>query len=260
MPKVSIVTPLYNGERHIKTTLDSVARQTLTDFEHLVIDNGSTDHGPEIVRAAAAGDPRIRLLTNPDKPGAGPTRNVGIEAATGDIITFLDADDSWHPDKLAHQVAFMEENNLAFSWTSYSSHDDDGNPLRDIHADRHASYDDLLCKRTAIGCLTAAFDTRFIGKQFMNDLPMRQDFCLWLDILKKAEDEKISVGGLDEVLAYYRVHNGGMTSNKFRAAKMQWRAYREHVKLGRLATTRCFLSYAIRGVTQRLKKIQTQQS
>jgi teichuronic acid biosynthesis glycosyltransferase TuaG len=258
LPKVSIITPLYNGEHHIKTTLDSVAKQRFADFEHLVIDNGSTDRGPEIVRSAATDDPRIRLLANPDKPGAGPTRNAGIEAATGDIIAFLDADDSWHPDKLAHQVAFMEDNNLAFSWTSYSSHDDDGNPLRDIRADRHASYEDLLYKRTAIGCLTAAYDTRLLGKHFMNNLPMRQDFCLWLDILKKAEDEKLAVGGLDQVLAYYRVHSGGMTSNKFRAAKMQWRAYREHVKLGRVATTGCFLSYAVRGVAQRLLKNQSQ--
>ena len=215
MPKVSVITPLYNGEKHIQSTIDSVTNQSLSDLEHIIIDNGSKDRGLEIAQQAAQKDDRIVVLSNPDIPGAGPTRNMGIHAAKGDIIAFLDADDSWRSEKLTQQVSFMEKNNLGFSWTSYEAFDDQGSLLRKIAADRHVSYDDYLHKRTAIGCLTAAYDTRLLGKHYMNDLPMRQDFCLWLDLMKHAESVNVSIGGLDQVLAFllqlqgkFRYQNG----------------------------------------------------
>lgn len=254
MPKVSIITPLFNGANFIQQAIDSVAAQTFGDFEHIIIDNGSSDEGYEIAHSAAEQDARIVLLQNLRAPGAGPTRNMGIERASGDIIAFLDADDSWFPTKLDRQVSFMTTNGIGFSWTSYLSHDDEGVQLREIRADRHATYDDWLFKRTAIGCLTAAYDSRLLGKHYMNTLPMRQDFCLWLDLMKAAESRGVAVGGLDEILARYRVHEGGMTSNKTKAARMQWRAYREHVGLSRLSTLNCFASYAWRGIAQRASR------
>ncbi len=251
MPKVSIITPLFNGEKHIASTIRSVMDQTFTDYEHLIIDNGSTDAGAQIVAREAEKDTRIRLLSNPDIPGAAATRNKGIEASEGDIIAFLDADDRWHPDKLERQVRFMSENKIGFSWTSYVSHDDTGKPLRTIRADRCATYEDWLYKRTAIGCLTAAYDTRLFGKRYMKNISMQEDFCLWLDLLKAAQEDGIGVGGLDEPLAYYRVHKGGMTSNKLRSARMQWQTYREHLGLRRSEAAIVFSSYAMQALKAR---------
>ena len=99
-PSFSVVMPLYNKAAHVRAAIESVLVQTSPAHEILVIDNGSTDGGREIV--AAIGDERIRLLDLPTPgPGGYAGRNLGIHVASGDWIAFLDADDLWQPDHLA---------------------------------------------------------------------------------------------------------------------------------------------------------------
>ena len=100
MPTVSVVIPAYNAEEYIAETLDSVLSQNYSDYEILVIDDGSTDHTGEVL--AHYGD-RIHLF---QKPNGGPAsaRNLGLKHARGRYIAFLDSDDLWHPEKLARQV------------------------------------------------------------------------------------------------------------------------------------------------------------
>lgn len=102
MPAVSIVTPLYNKADYIGETICSVQAQTVTDWEMLVVDNGSTDGGDQIARACP--DPRLRVLTSP-RQGPGAARNEGIRSAQGEWIQFLDADDWLAPDQLERQLA-----------------------------------------------------------------------------------------------------------------------------------------------------------
>jgi len=250
MPKVSIITPLYNGAATIDAAIASVQAQSLGNYEHLVIDNGSDDDSAGRVARAAKDDDRIRLLHNRAVRGAGPTRNVGIAAARGRYIAFLDSDDMWRPRKLERQVGVMEALGLAFSWTSYAVRGQEGEPVRIQAAKTSISHADLLAKRAVIGCLTAIYDAGQLGKLYMNDLPMRQDFCLWLDILRKAEEAGLKTGGIGEVLADYSA--GGMTSSKMKAAGAQWRAYREHAGLSRIRAGTLFASYALRGVGNRM--------
>lgn len=253
MPLVSIITPLFNGADYISDCLRSVAMQTIEDYEHIIIDNQSTDDGVDIVARAAATDSRIRLLRNDKSRGAGPTRNVGIEAANGKYIAFLDCDDQWRPEKLERQISEMDARGLAFSWTSYQVIDAAGAPVRVQHADQAVSYETLLYKRSVIGCLTCIYDASLIGKHYMSVRDLPEDFCLWLDILRTSHREGLQTAGIDACLADYRVHGKGSSANKINAAKMQWRAYRQHVGLGRLQTLHCFFSYATRAVIIRIK-------
>ncbi|KAF1079005.1 glycosyltransferase family 2 protein [Methanogenium sp. MK-MG] len=94
MPKVSVVIPLYNKEPHIARALNSVLSQTVQDFEVIVVDDGSTDGGAEVVRSFD--DQRIRLIQQ-ENQGVSAARNWGIEAAEAELIAFLDADDEWLP-------------------------------------------------------------------------------------------------------------------------------------------------------------------
>ena len=103
---VSVIIPVFNGERHLAKTLQSVLRQTYDQIEVVIVDDGSTDRSCAVAEAAAQADKRIRLLTNPGK-GVAAARNHGIANAAGPLIAPLDADDLWHPAKVARQVERM---------------------------------------------------------------------------------------------------------------------------------------------------------
>lgn len=252
IPLVSIITPLHNSGHTITETMDSVAAQTLMEYEHIIIDNLSTDDGPEQVRARALKDPKIKLLTQNEMAGAGPTRNVGIEAAQGRYIAFLDADDTWHADKLSTQIKHMQDNDLAFSWTSYTvDNGTDGNkPVRQTKPT--ASSRDLLSKKSVIGCLTTVYDTQQLGKVFMSDIKKRQDFVLFVKLLRMIEEKNLKAGGLVQVLANYRLQESSLSSDKSSAAKYQWKALTQECGLSKPEAMLMFVSYAIRGLLDRL--------
>jgi glycosyltransferase involved in cell wall biosynthesis len=104
--KVSVIIPLYNKEPYIGRTLDSVLAQTFTDYEIVVIDDGSTDGSAAVVRGYT--DPRIRLIAQPNA-GQGAARDRGMREAQGEHFVFLDADDEWHPACLARLIALITD-------------------------------------------------------------------------------------------------------------------------------------------------------
>jgi glycosyltransferase involved in cell wall biosynthesis len=116
MPRVSAIIIVFNGETYIAEAIESVLAQQFDDWELLIVDDGSTDRTRDIVRSYVdAHADRIRLLRHHDKGnhGMSATRNVGIAAASGDYVAFLDADDVWVPTKLAEQVRLIESHPAA---------------------------------------------------------------------------------------------------------------------------------------------------
>jgi len=119
MPLISVVIPVFNGEKTIKETIDSVLKQTFTDFELLVINDGSQDLTVEVVEKIQ--DSRIQVYSYPNA-GLAASRNRGIDRSTGEYIAFIDADDMWTPDKLEAQFNALKshpEAAVAYSWTDY---------------------------------------------------------------------------------------------------------------------------------------------
>lgn len=119
MPKISVVIPAYNAELTIKETIQSVQQQTFSDFELIVINDGSTDRTLEILQSIK--EPRLRIFSY-ENGGLPVARNRGISNATGEFIAFLDADDLWTPDKLELQLAALQQHpeaGVAYSWTYY---------------------------------------------------------------------------------------------------------------------------------------------
>jgi glycosyltransferase involved in cell wall biosynthesis len=103
-PLVSVVVPVFGGERYVGEAIDSVAALTYTRVETIVVDDGSPDRSAEIASAR----PGVRVLREPHR-GVAAARNVGIAAARGELIAFMDQDDLWQPSKLALQVALLDE-------------------------------------------------------------------------------------------------------------------------------------------------------
>ena len=116
---VSVVIPAYNAQTTIEETVRSVIKQTHRSLEILIVDDGSTDKTAEIVRHMIEQDSRIRLLQQKNQ-GVAAARNLAISQAKGDLIAVLDADDTWHPEKLARQIERLQQagakTGLVYCW------------------------------------------------------------------------------------------------------------------------------------------------
>lgn len=225
---VSIIMPSYNTEKYISESIESIIAQTYKNWELLIIDDCSEDLTIQIIQKYLKVYPNIFLIQLEKNSGAAVSRNKGIEKANGEYIAFLDSDDLWEENKLEIQINFMKENNCAFSFTEYMEIDEMGNDLGilikvPVKAITYRSY--LLTN--PIGCLTAVYSVKKIGKVYMPLIRKRQDAALWLRILntgKKAYPIK-------ENLAKYRIRKSSISSNKINLIKYQWALYRKIEKL-----------------------------
>jgi hypothetical protein len=227
-PLVSVVTPVWNAAATLAETVASVRAQSLGDWELLLVDDASTDGSLGLARTLAAEDPRIRVLARERNGGAGAARNDAIRAARGRLVAFLDADDRWYPEKLARQTAFMAAFGHAFVFAGYRRVAADGAPLGVVRPPSRVSRDELL-RGNVIGCLTAVYDTGVLGRVEMPDIRRRQDYGLWLRLLRQVA----YAHALPETLADYRVSPASLSGGKLGAARATWALYREVEGLGR---------------------------
>ena len=207
---VSIVTPLYNSEKYIEETILSVLDQTYNNWEMLIIDDCSTDNGPNIVKKYTEQDERIKYLKLEENSGAAVSRNKAIELAEGEYVAFLDSDDLWKKEKLEKQIKFMKENNYAISFTEYEEINENGKKLNILikSPKKPVTYRSYLLTNP-IGCLTGMYSVKKLGKIYMPNLRKRQDTGFWLNILKKDNAYPLS-----ETLALYRINSSSLSFKK----------------------------------------------
>ena len=244
MPLCSIIMPSYKAKSYIARSIQSIQQQTLTDWELIIIDDASHDGTAEYINNEFVKlDARIKLLELEKNSGAAVARNTGIEAAQGRFIAFLDSDDVWIDTKLERQLAFMEEHGHDLTYTAYDKVDEKGEALGYVGVPDKVSYKQLL-KTNVIGCSTAIYDTSAVGKVYMPLIRKRQDFGLWLRVLKKID----YAVGINEPMTVYTVRKGSVSSNKKEASQYTWRIYREVEKLPLLSCIYYFSHYSVRGV------------
>lgn len=150
MPTVSIITPTYNRAGMLKEAIESVLAQTYQDWEHLIVDDGSTDGTMGLVTRYAGQDPRIRYVRrrNGGLPAA---RNTGLLAARGEYVAFLDDDDRFLPKKLERQLSMLRQRpELGFVYAPVWVHYDDRSERMPIIPDRFATTFAELIERSAI--------------------------------------------------------------------------------------------------------------
>ncbi|WP_290146495.1 glycosyltransferase family 2 protein [Paramuribaculum intestinale] len=245
MKKVSIITPAYNAAKYISRTIDSVRNQTYTEWEMIIIDDGSRDNTAEIVANYANKDNRIKLLRQ-NNAGSAAARNNALRNSTGQLVCFLDADDLWDADFLSSQVTFIKERDAALVFASYRRiNAEDDEILKPFIVPDRVNYIGLL-KTCSISCLTAMYDKERVGENYFNEnlRSMRDDFVFWLQILKKIP----YAYGNKAILASYRVFANSTTGNKKKVIKPQFNVYYKVEKLGLIKSIYYLLNWAINGL------------
>jgi glycosyltransferase involved in cell wall biosynthesis len=240
---VSIITPSYNSSKFVSQTIESVLAQTYPHWEMIIVDDVSPDHSNTIIEEYTRKDSRIKLIKLEKNSGPATARNRAIKEATGRYIAFLDADDLWLPEKLEKQLAFLKHNDLAFTYSSYHLIDEEGNDLGTFTTKESISYSGML-KTCSVGCLSAIYDTQKLGRVYMPNILKRQDYGLWLKILKEIHTTQ----GILEPLATYRILKNSVSSNKIKAAQYQWKIYREVENLNLISSSFYFVQYAVNGI------------
>lgn len=212
---VSVITPAWNAASFLGETIHSAIHQTYTDWEMIVVDDGSTDNTAGVVQALVATDNRIKYIHQPNGK-QGKARNTAIAAATGKYLAFLDADDLWHPTKLELQVKAMEAGlgDVVFcdGWWLKDPAQPEAYP---IHTPKGRQDADAFYKKQlrgySIPMLSAMVkkEAVFAVGGFDEDLRVQnaEDYQLWL----RLSDAGYSFFGLQDKLFYYRFHPGQST-------------------------------------------------
>lgn len=220
---VSIITPTHNSLEFLKNTIASIFSQTYANWEMLITDDCSTDGTWEFLQEITKKDNRIKVFRLNENSGPAIARNNSIFHAKGRFIAFLDSDDHWTPDKLEKQLNFMIINDYALSYTEYYLIDETGFKIGVKNTlPEKVDYKKML-ETNYIGCLTAMYDLEKIGRVYMPNIIKRQDYGLWLKILKKIDYAYC----LKESLAHYRVRTSSVSSNKLNLIKYNWKLFRE---------------------------------
>lgn len=248
--KVSIITPIYNSELFIDDTIASVINQTYENWELLLVDDCSTDSSAEKIKKFLLKDDRLKYYRLEKNSGAAVARNFALKNSSGRFVAYLDADDIWEKDKLEKQVKFMLDNQYAFTCTNYYKIKDDGTSLNKIvKIPKRVDYN-LFLRNTIIQTVGVMIDTKKTGKDLliMPLIKRRQDAGTWCQLLKNGYD----CYGVPYALAGYRVVKNSLSSNKFKAIKMNWYWYRNIEKLSFFKASYCFIGYAFNAVKKRI--------
>jgi len=215
MPKVSVIIPVYNAEKFISETIESVVAQTYPDWEIIAVDDGSTDKTPEILKEYAKKLPKkVRVIAQKNS-GVSIARNNAIAVAKGEYIAFLDHDDLWMPEKLEKQVKLLDSNKaLGLVYSDSHQIDGEGNLKGDtifhsVKPFRGNVFNELLCINF-IPCLTAMVRKEVLDKvgPFNPRYKVAEEYDLFLKIA-----ERWPVDFIEQPLAKYRFHAGSFSKN-----------------------------------------------
>ena len=240
-PLVSVIMPVYNGEKYIRQAVESVFSQNVP-LELLVIDDGSTDKTAEVLTPWL---PRrdFHYLKNEKNLGAAGSRNRGVREAHGKYIAFLDADDWWDAGKLSAQLKALARTGDVLCSTGRDLMNPDGTPTgKYIPVKERLTYHELL-KHNSINCSSVLLLREAALLYPMEHDDSHEDYITWLKILKKYGHAT----GINEPYLKYRLSEGGKSRNKAKSARMTYQVYR-YVGYGPLRSACFFVSYALHGI------------
>lgn len=208
MPEITVLMPVYNAEKYLRKSIESILSQSYSDFEFLMIDDGSTDNSVEIINSYD--DNRIRLIRNEQNLGISKTLNKGIELASCDLIARMDADDISLDERLMKQYLYMNKNPaVSLISTNIEKITEDGKTIHIFEANSNFIYFNLT-----FHCYGIYHPTVMYRKQAVQDvgkypLTHSEDFKLWSKLIRK-----YSFYNIPEVLVKYRVSEQSISHSR----------------------------------------------
>jgi glycosyltransferase involved in cell wall biosynthesis len=225
MPKVSVVIPVYNSDKYIEETLDSVLSQTYTDFEVIVVDDGSEDKTPSIVKQYQVKYPEKVKLIQKENGGPASARNMGIKVARGEFIAFNDSDDLWLPSKLEKQLEYFNSDpQVGLVYSKYTSFKGD-KELRTKPEGGHSGW--IFTKLLSKSIIQAS--TMIVKREcldavgtFDESFSLADEYDMSLRIAKKFQCYFV-----DKALTRYRVHDTNASKNNLLFDKENLKIYKK---------------------------------
>ncbi len=219
---VSIITPLYNSEKYIAKTIESVLHQTYQNFEMIIVDDVSSDNSYQIVEEYAKKDPRIKLYKLSKNGGSSKARNEAMRCANGEYVCFLDSDDLYAPTFLEEQVYFMKSKMQLATYSTYQMFSDNGKWM--FKAGKKSTYHSQNYKRN-LSALATIYNRRQLGTIYMReDLLKAEDYIYWFELL---EIVKVIYCN-NKCLAYYRITPNSKSRNKKALIKYMWDVFHKY--------------------------------
>jgi glycosyltransferase involved in cell wall biosynthesis len=258
--------PAFNTSSTVRAAVQSVLDQTYQHLELLVIDDASTDDTPTILNEIANSDSRVKVLSMPSNGGAAEARNLGLRAASGELIAFLDADDLWLPHKLELQVPLFADRTTLIVGSWYDSVTTAGTVTGKIRIAPILSMDDLL-RGIVIGCLTSVFRSSALHGhigfrpkrerangalgQRLRWRPIQEDYLFWVDLMMA--NSGCVLRNVQASTARYTLSIESASSNKCKAAYFHWMILRHDLKLPLGRSILYFATYAFRAVAKHVR-------
>jgi len=181
---VSIIIPYYKKKNFFKRTIKSVLEQTHKNFEIILIYDDVDKAELPFVKFTLRKIKKVKIIINKKNLGAGYSRNSGIKKSKSRLISFLDADDTWHKDKLKKQIKFMKRKKVGFSYTNYSIIGKNEKKIKTIRAPRIITYRNLLFS-CDIGLSTVMINSSLLKKEKFPNLKTKEDYVLWIKLSQK---------------------------------------------------------------------------
>jgi len=209
-PKVSVIVPIYNAEPFLHQTLTSLVSQTYDNIEVLMVEDCSTDSSRKIAERFVSN--KCILISNDKNMGVAKSRNRGLEQASGDLISFCDADDYWTHSKIEKQISFLSRYAADMVHSSVVLIDSAGRTVgyracQKIVNERHLRYANPLFLSTVLVKRSILRDAKFPDAK-------HEDFLFWREVFRSRPVFSL---GVDCGLCFYRKHSGSLSANKFRS-------------------------------------------
>ena len=241
---VSIIMPVYNTGALFFESYESILIQRVSDFELIVIDDGSQNDTFNIINNIAKTDDRIKLSRNQKNSGVSYSRNLAIEKAQGQYLAFLDCGDVWLDNKLLKQIEALKDSTVDLCFTGYQYFSNDTRIVEfSYRVPKNVSYKDMLIENY-LGCSTVVVRRTSIHDYRFDANYFHEDYVLWLKMLKN----NAKFVGLTDIYVNYRT--GGRSANKVKAAINRWKVYRKAERLNLLVAVFYFIKYFFRMVVK----------